>query len=187
MWLASLLIFGKFTDTPENAATGKAKETEVKSSSNIKKQEAVVPTAVSSAPAEEVVGDVASASVETETETAAAVAPSSSSSSRKKVELKIFYGSTTQTARRFASLIADEAPSEVTVARTADDAKKGVPSSSLSLAPLVVRAPLDCDGADAWDLLEPSEDFDEDDEVEVVVVVVMSTWTGGVAPVTAQR
>ena len=176
IWLTSLLIFGNGSnDTPENAATGNANGPEDKSLSNIKKQDAAVPTAASSStPKEEVVGDAA-----------AVVAPPPASSSRKKVELKILYGSTTQTARRFASLIADEAPSEVTVAKTADDTKKGVPS--LSLAPLVVRAPLDCDGADAWDLLEPSEDFDEDDEVEVVVVVVMSTWTGGVAPVTAQR
>ena len=110
----------------------------------------------------------------------------------RRVELRVLYGSTTGTARRFAKLLADEAPAQAFHSGGGGGEGGGEGSSGpAGPAPLVVAKPLDCDGADAWDLLEPSDALREADpgasDVELVVVVLLATWTGGVAPMTATR
>jgi len=157
-------------------------------------------------------------------------APPVASSSRR-VELRVYFGSTTGTAKRFSSLIAQEAPTTASVVAATSSLSAGATSKSTAaaallakdqdqgggeccggsgpaateataaeMARLVVGQVMSCDGADAWDLLEPSEEDLDDPHggdpgtedgatvtTELVVVVIMSTWTGGAAPVTAQR
>ena len=55
------------------------------------------------------------------------------------------------------------------------------------LAPLVVNV-ADAAESDAWDLLEVKEqDETRGTDTSLVVAVVISTWTGGIPPVSAQR
>jgi hypothetical protein len=96
------------------------------------------------------------------------------------------------TARKFASLLSSEAPTQA-FHYTAVPQKQAA-----ALVPLTVQKPSDCDEADAWDLLEPSPPppqgadagegaYSEDDDVSLVIVLVLSTWSGGTAPATAVR
>jgi len=119
----------------------------------------------------------------------------------KRVEVRVVYGSTTGAARRFAATLAPEAPPHATFSASlgGDSGEGGSPPTIASaasaqqhvLAPLEVLKPMDCDGADAWDLLEPSAEAeaaaDEGVETSLVVVVIMATWSGGTAPVLATR